>query len=260
MNLHGICQLTMIPLRREPSDKSEMVTQLIFGETFDVLTQIEGWSQIITHFDNYTGWISTKMGTMLDPESMNIYSQQIQVTLKEPFAILHSDNTDLPALILAGGSSLIINSSTTNTDYPWLTFDHSEIILSQPSSISLIKNALKFINAPYLWGGRTIFGTDCSGLTQIIYKMAGYKLPRDASQQAIVGRITKRVEDSLPGDLAFFGKSDGKITHTGMILENLQIIHCSGKVRIDKIDNHGIYNSDTKTYSHELLMIKRIND
>jgi hypothetical protein len=184
MKLYGLCQLTLIPVRREPSEQSEMVTQLLFGETFDILFQSNGWSQIITHFDNYNGWISTKMATILNADCMNVYSQLKPVILQKPIAILHSVNSGIPALILGGGSSLITDTGQINVKYPWLTFKNKTSIKSQSSRSSLIKNSLKYLNAPYLWGGRTIFGIDCSGLTQIIYKMAGYKLPRDAHQQA----------------------------------------------------------------------------
>jgi cell wall-associated NlpC family hydrolase len=200
------------------------------------------------------------MATILNADCMNVYSQLKPVILQKPIAILHSVNSGIPALILGGGSSLITDTGQINVKYPWLTFKNKTSIKSQSSRSSLIKNSLKYLNAPYLWGGRTIFGIDCSGLTQIIYKMAGYKLPRDAHQQAMIGRTIGKVEDSMSGDLSFFGNPDGHITHTGMILENSQIIHSSGKVRIDKIDNRGIFNANDKIYSHELLMIKRIID
>jgi len=117
---------------------------------------------------------------------------------------------------------------------------------------------MMYLNAPYLWGGRSPFGIDCSGFTQVIYKLNGFKLPRDASQQATIGETLSFIEESESGDLAFFDNEEGNIIHVGIMLENNNIIHASGKVRIDKIDHQGIFNSETNTYSHRLRLIKKI--
>ncbi|MGE3825539.1 MAG: C40 family peptidase, partial [Bacteroidia bacterium] len=118
--------------------------------------------------------------------------------------------------------------------------------------------ATVFLNAPYLWGGRSVFGIDCSGFTQVVFKMAGIQLKRDAYQQAEQGITLSFVEEAQTGDLAFFDNEEGKIVHTGIVLSQGKIIHASGKVRIDKLDHQGIYNHDTKKYSHKLRLIKRV--
>ena len=126
------------------------------------------------------------------------------------------------------------------------------------SSVLLERVAMRYLNAPYLWGGRSPFGIDCSGFTQMVFKFTGIKLLRDAYLQAEQGTVINFIEESQPGDLAFFTNEEGRITHVGIILKDQQIIHASGKVRIDKIDHFGIYSATQKKYSHQLKIIKRM--
>jgi len=122
----------------------------------------------------------------------------------------------------------------------------------------LIKTAFLYLNAPYLWGGKTPFGIDCSGFTQMVYKLNGHKLLRDASLQATQGEALSFIEESEPGDLAFFDNNEGLITHVGIIMQDNYIIHAHGKVRIDRLDHSGIYNVDSRTHTHKLRVIKKI--
>jgi cell wall-associated NlpC family hydrolase len=122
----------------------------------------------------------------------------------------------------------------------------------------LVETALMYLHAPYLWGGRSPFGIDCSGFVQVVYKFSGIQLPRDAWQQAEKGDLLSFIEESAPGDLAFFDNDEGTIIHVGILLENNRIIHASGKVRIDVIDHQGIYNRDLRAYTHNLRLIKSI--
>jgi cell wall-associated NlpC family hydrolase len=130
--------------------------------------------------------------------------------------------------------------------------------LEKKNKEQLIETALMYLNAPYLWGGKTPFGIDCSGFTQMVYRLNGFKLMRDASEQAKQGDALSFIEESTPGDLAFFDNKEGAITHVGIIMENNHIIHAHGKVRIDRLDQTGIYNADLRTYSHKLRVIKSI--
>lgn len=123
---------------------------------------------------------------------------------------------------------------------------------------NIVNTALLYLNTPYLWGGKTPFGIDCSGFTQMVYKLNGFNILRDASQQASQGEVLSFIEESSPGDLAFFDNNEGEITHVGIIMEDHRIIHAHGKVRIDLLDQSGIYNLDTKTHSHKLRVIKKI--
>jgi len=122
----------------------------------------------------------------------------------------------------------------------------------------LAKTAYLFLNAPYLWGGRNLLGIDCSGFTQIVYKINGIPLDRDASQQALQGQTLSFIEESEAGDLAFFDDTEGNITHVGLLLEDHHIIHASGCVRIDRIDQSGIFNSETQSHTHKLRFIKKM--
>jgi cell wall-associated NlpC family hydrolase len=122
----------------------------------------------------------------------------------------------------------------------------------------LIDTAFLYLNSPYLWGGRTPFGIDCSGYSQIVYRMCGVDLPRDASQQAEVGDRLSFIEEATPGDLAFFDNNEGRITHVGILLGDNKIIHASGKVRVDRIDHQGIFNDEMHDYSHHLRLITRV--
>ncbi len=258
MNSYGICQLSLIPIRWEPSERSEMVSQLLFGETFEIFEEKDNWSHILTHFDGYQGWISTKMAITLTLENLQIYKGTKLTTLHKAFGCLQSDDSGIPEMRLAGGSTLAIQKNTDYPDLPWLTFENWNSLQNTSFSADIADVALNFLNAPYLWGGRTLFGIDCSGFTQIVYKIIGHTLTRDSGQQAELGVKINGMEESIPGDLAFFGTPDGNIVHTGLILKNFEIIHASGKVRIDKIDNHGIYNSELQKYTHQLKIIKRI--
>ena len=122
----------------------------------------------------------------------------------------------------------------------------------------IVHKAFLFLNTPYLWGGKTPFGIDCSGFTQLVYKLCGHTLLRDAKDQATQGEVLSFIEESEPGDLAFFDNEEGVITHVGIIMQDYFIIHASGKVRIDVLDHSGIYNTDTKKHTHKLRVIKRI--
>ena len=123
---------------------------------------------------------------------------------------------------------------------------------------NIIKTAFLYMNAPYLWGGKTPLGIDCSGFTQMVYRINGYKLLRDASQQAAQGEALSFIEESEPGDLAFFDDEEGKIVHVGIILKENYIIHAHGKVRIDRLDHSGIYNVEKRKHTHKLRVIKKI--
>jgi gamma-D-glutamyl-L-lysine dipeptidyl-peptidase len=258
MQLYGICQLTLIPVRKEPAERSEMTNQLLFGETFDVLDANGSWSYICSHLDNYKGWITTKMLLPLTATDWQKNETLEKVFLKDTICRIFQPVTYLPVSYLAGGSTLTVENGVVMLGNTALLLESSAEIFHNMNKVTITETALKFLNSPYLWGGRTIFGIDCSGLTQIVYKMNGIVIPRDAHQQATIGNAVNSIDEALPGDLAFFVRDDGYIMHTGIILENQQIIHSTGKVRIDKIDEKGIVNLENKKYSHTLKCIKRI--
>lgn len=253
----GICLLSIIPCRKEASSTSEMVTQLLFGETYQIIENGEDWLKIITSFDNYPCWISRKQSfeisenefKKIEPSVLNSELVQVIVNNQNETVFPITIGATLPNfannLISVGSSSFTFEGNTINSSH-------------KKNTQELKQTAYLFLNAPYLWGGKSPFGIDCSGFTQLVFKINGYNLPRDASQQVELGHPLSFVEEAMPGDLAFFDNEEGNIIHVGLIIDNQQIIHASGCVRIDKFDHYGIFNTDTKKYSHMLRVIKRI--
>ena len=253
---YGICNLSIISLRLEPSDKSELVSQILFGEHFKVLEKRSKWSKIRLKFDNYEGWLDNKQYIDITEEVFTNLSNSDQILAGELIDFISDVDKNLTHIPL--GSSLpFYENSLVKINSGIFNYEGSTL-----SGISnkenLINTAFMYLNTPYLWGGKTPFGIDCSGLTQMVYKLCGYKLLRDASQQATQGEVLSFIEESEPGDLAFFDNSEGDIVHVGIIMKDNYIIHAHGKVRIDRIDHSGIYNIDTRRHTHKLRVIKKI--
>ncbi len=257
---HGISGLSLIPVRKEPSERSEMVTQILYGEHFEIIDYLPGWQHVRLAFDGYEGWIDQKMIT---PISQRRYDK----LKKAPFAVTCDIFSLVP--ISKDQNLMLVAGSTLPFWRPYLRqFKLEDQVLKLNGNVSKMKfkdvrlfivtQALKYFNAPYLWGGRSPFGIDCSGFTQIIYKTAGIPIPRDATQQVTIGTPLSFVEETQPGDLAFFDDDEGRIVHVGIIWKQNKIIHASGKVRIDNVDQYGIFNIDTRRYTHKMRVMKKI--
>ena len=252
----GICHLNCIAIRKEPSDQSEMVSQLLFGETFQVINIEKQWIKIHMDYDYYEGWVQKKQVLDLNKESYNRIFRNNQHFSDEMVTFIHDKDDHLQILTLGAGlpefkeGHFLLN----NQSY---AFD-GDVITGKQKKMNLVHTAYKFLNAPFLWGGRTPFGLDCSGFTQMVYKINGYQLFRDAHQQASQGEVMSFIEECEPGDLAFFDNEEGEIVHTGIVLDNNYIIHCHGEVRIDRIDSSGIYNVDTNRHTHKLRVMKQL--
>ena len=233
---YGICSLSLAQGRAEARDASELVTQLLHGQCYEVLEEEEKWLRIKLADDGYECWLDRKQHSPTDEANFKASTSKSRVT----DAYVSYD--------LEGERFSILGGSLT-----------SEALDPQPLQ-NVEALAKQYLNAPYLWGGKSILGIDCSGFTQVIYSMMGKLLPRDAWQQAEQGETVSFVEEAATGDLAFFDNAEGRITHVGIVLQRdglPQIIHASGKVRIDRLDHEGIYNTDTESYSHKLRIIKR---
>jgi len=256
---YAVCAVSVMPLRAEPAHRAEQVSQLLFGERMEVLAEEKNdWLQVRCEWDDYEGWV--KKG------------QVAIITYKEYRKPLHYYNTGISDLVgveqgqflLSPGSSLFLMK---RRDIQWgskaFQFKGRKIALKQiEASPEGIKAYSKlFMGSPYQWGGRSLMGIDCSGLTQVVYKLMNSRIPRDASQQALIGETVDFLQEARCGDLAFFDNEEGRITHVGILLNDHTIIHAtetSGCVVIDPIDNGGILSKQLRMRTHKLRLIKRI--
>ena len=247
---YGICHLSTVPVRAISDDTSELISQLLFGEHFKILERRKFWCKIRMAFDNSEGWVSTNQISIIEQDEYNALENNGSTTY----------SSELISIVEKNGSVLIpivLGSAIQNTTLLQYRFDGASV-KGKKDRNNLIETALLYLNAPYLWGGKTPFGIDCSGFTQMVYKINGYQLFRNASEQATQGCALSFIEEREPGDLAFFDNSDGIIHHVGLIMENNYIIHSHGKVRIDRLDHTGIFNTEIGTYTHNLRVIKKI--
>lgn len=252
--MFGICNLSVIPLRSEANDRSEMVSQVLFGEHFIILEVVKQWTKIKLHYDDYEGWIDTKQYFTIEENHYHKLCNEAIILNNDLVEYVTTPNNNLIPITLGATLSFLNHTEINTFNY---NFEGAKTSGNQPKS-NLLNTAFMYLEAPYLWGGKSPFGIDCSGFTQMVYKINGYKLLRDASQQATQGEVLSFIEESEPGDLAFFDNDEGKIIHVGIILENNYIIHASGKVRIDRLDHLGIYNAEQNRHTHRLRVIKKI--
>ena len=252
--MFGICNLAIIPIRAEASDRSEQVSQLLFGEHFKVIELTAKWAQVELAYDGYIGWIDVKQFQPISEENYTFLNETTSLLNADLIEYITTPNNQLMPISLGASLSFLENTSINTSNY---SFDGTKVSGIKPKS-ELLKTAFLYLNAPYLWGGKTPFGIDCSGFTQMVYKLNGVHLLRDASQQATQGVPLSFIEESEPGDLAFFDNEEGKIIHVGIMMENNYIIHASGKVRIDRLDHLGIYNAETNRHTHKLRVIKKV--
>ncbi len=241
---YGICNLSVVPVRKDSSSISELITQLMFGELYTITKQVEKWYYIKVEDDSYNGWVNytqIRIISKIDFDILNLVKPKYSIKIID-FIYKNSEPT-----LISMGSKI---SSCQYLGYTYKGYYSEDI-----NNKTILESATKFLNSPYLWGGKTSLGVDCSGFTQIVYKINNINISRDASQQASQGRLITEKEIK-PGDLAFFGESNKKITHVGIMLNKEKIIHAFGKVRIDKINSKGIINLVSQRISHKLICFK----
>lgn len=247
---YGICPLSVIPIRSVADNAGALTSQLLYGEHFKILEQRKFWSRIRVAFDDVEGWVSNLQISLIDEEE---YTQIAH--LKE-----NSYAADLVSFVSANSGALlpIILGSTVDGNKALPHTFEGNSVNSKKEKSNLLKTALLYLNAPFLSGGRTPFGIDSSGLTQMVYKINGYALKREASEQSLQGEALSFIEESEAGDLAFFDDNEGRINHVGIIMKDNYIIHAFGKVRVDRIDHTGIFNAEIRSYTHSLRVIKKM--
>lgn len=255
---YGYCATALVPVRAEPSHKSEMTTQLLFGETYAIYETIPGWAKIISVFDHYEGWIDQKQVRNMSEAAFMQFNNLYGIAHEIYFPL--NNNTNFEEFFIPIGSSLpgitaqLFRIDDTEYAYNGTYLDPGVQLTGE----EICGLAMKFLHSPYLWGGRTHLGIDCSGLAQLTYKLAGYRLPRDSNVQAREGVTINFLSEAEPADLIFFDNEEGDIDHVGILLPENQIIHASGQVRIDRIDHQGIFNLDKNDYTHQLRVVKRV--
>lgn len=252
---YTVCCVPVSPVRSEPSHKSEMITQQLFGERSVVLELVAGnWAKIALKYDGYEGWCQLSHLSEIDEHHYaNVDTALTAGWVNEVDYNGHFMNVPMGSALSAfkNGRAFWRKNSVHFKGEVW----NPEEIKITPKIIRQV--AYKFFNTSYLWGGKSVFGIDCSGFTQMTYKFLNAHLPRDAWQQAEKGELVNFLQEAHCGDLAFFDNDEGKIVHVGLLLNSDEIIHASGKVRVDKIDTQGILNLETKQRTHNLRIIKR---
>jgi Cell wall-associated hydrolases (invasion-associated proteins) len=261
---HGICLWMAAALRAAPSHTAEMVSQLLFGETYEILESQPEWLKVCTDDCGYEAWLQRKQHTPVSEEELTALRQTSLCRVDTLFQYIRDKAFHIPTLLCAG--ACYPNPVDRTFTLAGRTFvveptDSLQIVRHEgltESQDRMLSFALQYLNAPYLWGGRTPAGIDCSGFTQLVYASIGIALPRDASQQVQMGTPVDFVDEACIGDLAFFGNEEGKIIHVGMVCGHRQILHASGHVQINTLDETGIFRDDMGQYTHSLRVIKRI--
>lgn len=273
--MKGIVLYSVLPMRTEPREGAEQMTQLLFGETCEIIRTEGRWTEVKNDFDGQKGWVDAKMLTAMTDDEYDTYASLLEVSaafVRMPVAFAVSRNNQMTIPLTAG--TRLCNYKISEDNPHIGTFEvlgvmfsiDATMVMQKPMQLnrdSVMIISRFFLNTPYLWGGKNALGMDCSGFTQIVYSMMGVRLLRNASEQATQGTLVENFSDVKACDLAFFDHGDGKVTHVGILLGNGTIIHCSGRVKVEKITEEGIVSSENNALykvgelTHQLCCIKR---
>jgi NLP/P60 protein len=244
---YGICHLSVVPIRLEPLEASEMINQVLFGELLQVIDQQEDWSYVRLLFDQSEGWIANS-------QFQKISDKDLRKCLKKKDKYAHRWMTKLRIRTQEGRFLHIPKGATFSYNHLLGT---SQSTQKMPCE-GVVPTALEYLDVPYLAGGKTPLGIDDAALVQTAFKLNGIKLPRTAKKQAEIGQLISFIEETSAGDLAFFDDEEGNIIHVGILLGDNKIIHSYGKVRIDRLDHIGIFNNELRDYTHQLRLLRKV--
>jgi len=256
LSLHSV-----VPVRTEPREGAEQSTQMLFGELCTVLEQKPRWNRVKLNLDGQEGWVDEKMITPMSDEEYRSYSETLSsaATVVFPMAYAVSENN---------GQTIPLTAGTRLTNYQDGRFEvlgvgfriDPNMVRTAPIEMNqdtLLQAVRFFLNIPYLWGGKNAMGMDCSGFTQTVMALFGKHLLRNASEQATQGEAVLTLKEAQAGDLVFFDHEDGKISHVGIVIDPERVIHCSGRVKVEKLDETGIFSAEKGEYTHHLVAIRR---
>lgn len=241
----------------QPSDRSEMASQLLFGEMAEVIEKQGNWLNVKCLWDACTGWLDASQVEKITPSEVDFFQTSHGTSLALVEGVM-AENHFLPVLLgstLPGFDGIRLRIGDRSLTFSGQTIFSSEI---RPTGELISRIARKYLHAPYLAGGRSPFGIDAAGLTQMVFKMAGMPLHREAAMQVNHGRIVHFMEETQPGDLAFFDDEKGRINHVGLLISENQVIHANGRVRLDRCDHFGIFNEEQNRYTHQMRVVKRL--
>jgi len=255
----GTIILSLVAVRQSDNNQSEMISQLLFGELAEIVEERGNWFYIRNHSDNIKGWIDKKSIKILNDEEFELIRQSPTVRVSVPLSFCRK-TTNRETIFLAGGSilSAINDSECIVADENYIVNTTDINLSNETSGEYIVFLASQYLNSPYLWGGKSLLGIDCSGLVQVIFSICGIQMPRKASEQVEVGEVVDFLSEASAGDLAFFEDESGSIAKVGIMMDSQRIIHSSGWVKIDQLDSNGIITERNGNSPHKLRVIKRI--
>ncbi len=258
---YAIVLTPLVPVRNEASERSEMVTQLVFGDLLTIVETEGEWVHVENSFDNYRGWVTSKMLTSLSKEEYIELTSRKPSLVRLPMIDIKEKKQNMPLRVSIGATLPGYDSANQQMRVAGRVFSIRSMSVHNADK-TLVKDILRtasyFINTPYLWGGKSIMGVDCSGFVQIVYRLHNIDLPRDASQQINCGEVIDKFDELRPGDLAFFHNKEGRVVHVGIVYTPKHIIHSSGDVHIDKLTAEGIWSERLNKYTHQNVVLRRI--